>query len=306
LKEPARQGYCRFPTIHGDQIIFCSEDDLWTVSAEGGTARRLTAGKGVSSLPRFSPDGKLVAYVCTEEGNPEIYVMPSDGGTARRLTHLGGSSLTLSGWSPDGKQILLSTNVQSSFGKATQLLSVPVAGGMAKSLKLGDSMTISIANSGAVAIGRNNLDPARWKRYHGGTAGELWVGNSLNGDFKPLITLKGNLVWPQWIGDRVFFLSDHEGIGNIYSCKSDGSDLKRHTNELEYYVRFPSTDGKRIVYTAGARIAVLDPESGTNRIIDVVAPSNLTQAKRKFVEAREYLQEFTPHPKGQSPSLVAL
>jgi tricorn protease len=175
---------------------------------------------------------------------------------------------------------------------------------MTRQLKLGDALTVSISKSGAVAIGRNNLDPARWKRYRGGTAGELWVGPSVDGDFKPLISLKGNLVWPLWVGDRIYFLSDHEGVGNIYSCKADGSDLKRHTSELEYYVRFPSTDGKQIVYTAGARIFVLDTASGNNRAVNIQAPSNLTQAKRKFVESKEYLEQFTAHPKGHSIGLV--
>lgn len=303
-KDASRQGYCRFPTIHGDQIAFCSEDDLWTVSTEGGTARRLTAGKGISSMPHFSPDGKLIAFVCTEEGNPEVYVMPSDGGTAKRLTHLGASGLNVCGWTPDGQNILFSTNGHTGFWKAYQLFEVSANGGMARGLNLGDALTVSIAKSGAVAIGRNSTDPARWKRYHGGTAGELWIGNSLEGNFKPLISLKGNLVWPQFIGDRVFFLSDHEGIGNIYSCKMDGADLKRHTKELEYYARFPSTDGKRIVYTAGAHIFVLDPAAATTREVNVVAPSNLTQAKRKFVEARDYLQEYAPHPKGHSVGLI--
>ncbi len=302
--EPSRNGYCRYATISGDTICFCSEDDLWTVPASGGTARRLTAGKGVSSMPRISPDGSWIAYVCDEEGNPELYIMPATGGTARRLTHLGGSGLTISGWTPDGKQILFSSNVKAPFGKAAELFSIPAAGGMAQPLHLGDAMTITVNKSGAVAIGRNNLDPARWKRYHGGTAGELWVGPSLDGNFKQLISLKGNLVWPLWVQDRIYFLSDHQGVGNIYSCKSDGSDLKRHTNELEYYVRFPSTDGKRIVYTAGARIYVLDPADGNVRAVNVESPSNLTQAKRKFIEAREYLEEFSPHPKGHSVGLV--
>lgn len=302
--ELSRQGYCRFPTINGNQIVFCSEDDLWTVSADGGTARRLTAGKGVSSLPRFSPDGKLIAFICTEEGNPEVYVIPSDGGVAKRLTHLGSGQVTLSGWTPDGREILFATNVRSAFGKEAQLYSVPASGGTVRPLNLGDAMTVSLSSTGAVALGRNNLDPARWKRYHGGTAGELWIGSSLSGDFKPLISLKGNLVWPQWVGDRVFFLSDHEGVGNIYSCKPDGSNLRRHTNEVQYFARFPSTDGKRIVYTAGASVLVLDPASGKTTRVNIVAPSNLTQAKRKFVDSGEFLQDFCLNPRGDSAGLI--
>jgi tricorn protease len=303
-KEPGRQGYCRYATINGDQIVFSSEDDLWTVSADGGTARRLTAGKGVITMPRFSPDGKLLAFVSPEEGNPEIYVMPAEGGTARRLTHMGAGAVVISGWTPDGKEILFASNGPTAFGRETELFSVPAGGGMPRPLNLGDAVSVSISKSGAVALGRNNMDPARWKRYHGGTAGELWIGPSLDGNFKPLISLHGNLVCPQWVQERIYFLSDHEGVGNIYSCAPDGSDLKRHTRNLEYYVRFPSTDGKRIVFTAGARIFVLDPASGASREVNIVAPSNLTQARRKFVDAGDYLEEFAIHPKGHSVGLV--
>src|SRR5262249_56904186 len=115
----------------------------------------------------------------------------------------------------------------------------------------------------------------------------------------------GNLVWAMWVGDHVFFLSDHEGVGNIYSCAADGSDLRRRTNELEYYARFPSTDGKNVVYTAGARIHVLDPAGNVVKEVEVSVPSNPTQAERKFVEARNHLQEFAPHPKGHSVLLIA-
>jgi len=245
-----------------------------------------------------------VAFVNNEDGNPEIYVMPSDAGSARRVTHLGAGSITISGWSPDGKDVLFSSSVRAPFNKAAELYAVRADGGMPRPLKLGDAQTVSISSSGAVVIGRNNLDPARWKRYHGGTAGELWIGPSLNGNFKPLISLKGNLVWPQWIGDRIFFLSDHEGVGNIYSVKADGSDLKRHSKQTEYYARFPATDGKLLVYSAGAKLDVVDPAAGTVKELNVQTPSNLTQARRKFVESRDYLQEFEMHPKGHSVGLI--
>src|SRR2546423_2147796 len=99
-------GYYRFPTIHNDTVIFVSEDDLWTVSASGGLARRLTSSPGAVSHPCISPDGKFVAFSGRDEGHLEVYVMPADGGSTKRLTFLGANSL-VTGWTPDGKIIFV-------------------------------------------------------------------------------------------------------------------------------------------------------------------------------------------------------
>ncbi len=299
------KGYYRFPTIYADNIVFVSEDDLWSVSAEGGIARRLTAGRGVSSMPHFSPDGKRIAFMCTEEGNPEIYVMPSKGGEPKRISYLGTFVCQLSGWTKDGKEVLFASNCQSAFSNVMQLFAIDVETGAVRAFNYGDAQTIAIGDDNATVIGRNNSDPARWKRYRGGLAGDLWVDVKGKGNFERLITLTGNLAWPMWIGSRVYFLSDHEGIGNIYSCANDGTDVKHHSDHDEYYVRFPSTDGKRIVYTAGGDIYVLDTFDNSVHRLDVLIPSAPTQSTRKFVPITERLEHFSPHPQGHSVALIS-
>jgi tricorn protease len=161
-----------------------------------------------------------------------------------------------------------------------------------------------VSKSGKFVIGRNNLDPARWKRYLGGTSGDIWVQTSRE-QFKPLLRINGNHVAPMWIGDKIFFLSDHEGIGNLYSCNQDGQQIKRHTDHVEYYVRFPSTDGSRIVYTAGGDIYIYDVRQQKSRKLDVQTPVTGHQSQRKFVECAAYLEHFAPHPEGHSLAVVA-
>jgi len=298
-------GYYRYPTIDGGSVVFVCEDDLWSVDATGGVARRLTAGVGECSSPRFSPDGQSISFIGREEGHPEVYVMPSAGGDARRLTFLGAEVCTVAGWSPDSSEILFVTDGRSPFLRFTEGFAVNREGGSPRDLRLGHLLSLDVAKSGAIALGRNNNDPARWKRYRGGTTGELWVDRAGKGRFQRLVRLPGNTVTPMWLGERVFFLSDHEGIGNLYSCAADGSDVRRHTDHDEYYVRFPSSDGRRIVYGAGGDLYLYDSKSDSTVRLDVQAPSPATQTARRFVEAAPHLEHFAPHPDGRAIALIA-
>ncbi len=292
-------GYFRFPTIHNDSVAFVSEDDLWTVSAKGDIARRLTSGWGEASRPAFSSDGKWLAFSGREEGHLEVYLMPALGGQPRRLTFIGSVALVC-GWTPDGK-ILFASDHGAPFMRLTQLFAVSPDGGTHELLPTGVALNASYNAKGGCVIGRYGMvgrEPAHWKRYRGGTAGDLWIDAEGSGNFKRLIQLKGNLYRPLWMGNRIFFTSDHEGIGNLYSCTPAGQDLKRHTDHDEFYVRHPASDGKRLVYQAGADLYVFDPSTEKSAKIEIDYHSPRTQRSRKFVEPSRYLETYKPHPQG--------
>ncbi|GLX00156.1 S41 family peptidase [Microtetraspora sp. NBRC 16547] len=300
-------GYFRFPTIFRDVIVFACEDDLWMVHADGGRAFRLTAGVAEATYPRFSPDGTRIAFVGREEGPEEVYVMPADGGATQRVTFHGASSV-VTGWDPAGAIVYASDERQPFDGY--RWLHRVHPGDVPERLPYGPAGTISYgtvpgqARYGMV-LGRNTADPARWKRYRGGTVGDLWVDMSGRGAFQRLILLPGNLASPCWVGDRIYFLSDHEGIGNVYSCTPQGEDLRRHTDHGDYYARNLSSDGHRLVYHAHAAVYLLDPATGESHEVDVRLGSSRTQRNRRFVPASEYLDTATLSPDGSGLAVTA-
>ena len=299
------EGYYRFPTIAADSLVFMCEDDLWRVPVSGGAAARLTANVGTCSTPRLSPDGKNIAFVSTNEGNPEVYVMEAGGGLPRRLSFLGGTTVSICAWSADGREILFVANPSAWYERETRGFAIAAEGGVPRELGLGHMKSFSRGPGSRMAIGRNADDPARWKRYRGGTAGEVWVDADGSGEFDRLPLPDGNPVWPLWIGERIYFLSDHEGIGNIYSCAPDGSDVTRCTNQNEYYARFPSTDGARIVYSAGGAIHMYDIATGASAEIAVECASAAPQTARRFLDGSEELEHYAPSPDGTQLALIA-
>ncbi len=297
-------GYYMQPTIHGDTIVFVCEEDLWTVPAAGGTARRLTTDRGPVQFPRFSPDGSKLAYSARDEGPAEVYVMDAEGGPSERITHFGAMMTQVAGWRPDGSAVIVRSNAAQGFLGQTWLYDVAPGGHPAR-IDLGPARYLDQEPDGPGSVlGINTGDPARWKRYRGGTAGRIWIDRQGQGAFKPLIELAGNLGNPIWVGKRIYFISDHEGHGNLYSCTPTGRGLERHTDHETHYARFPSSDGTRIVYHAGADLHVFDAASGTTKRVDVRMTSGRRGRKSRYVPASRFLEDGALHPEGRGLALT--
>ncbi|HYZ93246.1 MAG TPA: PDZ domain-containing protein [Actinomycetota bacterium] len=293
-------GYFRSASIAGERVVFLCEDDVWTVARDGGIARRLTSNLGPVGRTIVSPGGEYIAFTGTEEAHAEVYVMPADGGSAHRRTHLGAAS-AVRGWTRDGRVAFVSDARSANRGDTMMWAVDPVAG-QPEMLSFGTATELAYAPDGkGVVIGRHTVDPARWKRYRGGTRGDVWIDTEGRGSFKRLLsTFDGNIGSPLWVGARIYFLSDHEGIGNLYSCTPSGRDVRRHTDHDAYYARWASSDGARIVYQLAADIWIYDPETDTSRRIDIDFRSPRVFRNRRFVESAKYLHSWRVHPDGHA------
>ena len=296
-------GYLRYPHVHGDLITFVAGDDVWLGPAEGGRAWRLTADAAQVSYPRFSRDGTAVAWTSWRDGSPEVYAAGTDGGDAARLTFWGDPQTRVTGWTAGG-EILAVTSAGQPAMKYRRAFAVPGDGGAPpRLLPFGPVNDLALEAEGTALLTASvAYEPAYWKRYRGGRAGKLWTATADDPLFTRILAgLGGQLASPMLIGGRLFFLSDHEGTGNIYSCALDGTGLRRHTDHDGMYARNPSTDGTRIVYHVAGELWLLDgPGAAGPRPLDINLGSPAAARAPRLVTARDHLGELDPDWTGQA------
>ncbi len=299
------EGYYRSPTLSDDQIVFVSEDDLWTVDLEGGVARRLSSGLGKVRSAALSPDGRYLAFSSTEEGHAEVFMMAADGGEATRMTYLGCDTRVI-GWTKTG-EILFASNHQQAFARLTDIYALSLDHHEISKVPCGPATHVDFDVNGRMVIARHGgSDLAYWKRYRGGTAGEIWIDTKGGGEFKKLLKAPTNSARPFWVGKRIYFIADHEGTGNVYSVKEDGTDLQRHTNQREYYARGLNVHGTKLIFHAGGDLFVLDAKSDqAPRRVKVDYRSARTHLNRRFVSASAYLEDYELHPSGERAVISA-
>ncbi len=297
-------GYLRYPDLHGDQVVFTAEGDLWSSSLNGGPARRLTHHPSEERLAQFSPDGRQIAFSASYDGNPDVYVISADGGEARRLTWHPGNDEVL-GWSPDGRHVIFRSR-RAQAHRSWELYRVPVSGGDAERLPLGWASRLSEdPESGQWAFTRINRELRPWKRYRGGMAARIWVGDPKTANFRELSEFPGMNAFPMWHGGRIYFLSDRGGTANIWSMNSDGSDRTQHTTLDVWDARFPSlADDGRIVFMLAGGLRVLDLESGRVSEVTVDLPSDRTRTRVRHANAARTVDWFDLSPDGERVVVV--
>jgi tricorn protease len=297
-----RPGYYRFPAIHGDTVIFTAEGDLWSVSAKGGSARRLTSNPGEEFRAAISPDGTTVAFSAEYEGPTDVYTMPVDGGLPQRRTW--DASATVAGWTPDGR-VLYRTRRFSTLPDA-KLVAIDAQGNH-EIIPLAQAVEGSFTPDGkTLFFTRLNKQGSNTKRYQGGTAQNIWRYNS--GSEAVLITgdYPGTSSNPMFWDGNVYFLSDRSGTMNIFSMDAQGKNVKQLTKHSGFDVQSASLFEGRIVYQCGADLWLLDIKTNQEAIIPITLISDFDQLRDHWVKKPlEYLSMAHIAPDGSGAVFTA-
>ena len=298
--DTADTSFLHEPAIGKDRIVFVYADDLWTARVDGSDVRRLTSHVGPESSPYISPDGTLVAFTATYDGNPDVYVVPIAGGEPRRLTwHPGADSVV--GFAPDGA--VLFRSARSVFSnRYTQFFTVPTKGGPATALPVPNGFRAAYSADGKYLAYTPLGELFRqWKNYRGGTASRVWVMKlaDLGVAVVPQPEGRCNDIYPMWVGDAAYFLSDRDGEFNLYSYDPNSKTVAKLTSHDDFPIEAASAGAGRIVYEQAGRLWVYDPATRAQTRLKVGVAADLTETRPRHVSGVKYVRSADISPTGQ-------
>jgi tricorn protease len=296
-----RRGYYTYPAVRVDAVVFTSEGDLWSVSIHGGAARRLTSSPGTESFSVISGDGKTVAFSANFEGPTEVYTMPLEGGLPRRRTWDGNAGPA--GFAPDGR-LIVSTSRYSTL-PGPQLVLIDDAGAR-EILPLSQAAEGAYSPDGTLFFTRWPRQWSETKRYKGGWAENIWRFDGKGEAICLTADWNGTSTQPMFWNGRVYFLSDRDGVMNVFSMDADGHNVKQESHQRVFDVTSAAIDNGHIVYASGADLWMLDLQSDHEEVIPITLTSDFDQMREHWVKKpTDYLTDAHISPDGSSVVFTA-
>jgi len=294
----------RFPHIQGDTIVFVSGEDIWKVPVTGGEAVRLTVHDGEERYPRISPCGKWVAFTGEYDGNGDVYVMNLYGGEITRVTWHPAYDQVLGWHAPSGRIMFVSSRY--SYSRFQRIYLIKPDGTGLEELPMPEAGSGSFSPDGKkIAYNKTRREDRTWKRYRGGRAQEVYIFDLATLREENISGFEGTDRAPMWVGDQVYFLSDRDGVLNIFRYDPSAKSIEQITHHRDYDARRASAGGKRIVYEVGGDIWLLDTERNENRRLAITMRADAPETRPVIRDVKEYITHFGLSPDGESAVVTA-
>jgi tricorn protease len=296
--QPAKM--LRSPTVSATQIAFVYANNIWTVERAGGRARRLTSFQGQTTNPHFSPDGKWIAFSGDYAGNTDVYVIPAQGGEPKRLTwHPGADSVQ--GWTADGKAIMFaSSRATWAPSGAPRFWTVPAEGGVEEPMALPRGYQGKISPDGArIAYRMNNSWDDERRNYRGGQNRPIWIVDLKTYDLVSPPWTDSKDMEPVWAGSTVYFISDRDGVANVWSYEIAAKRLAQVTKFTDFDVKTMDAGAGAVVFEQAGVIHELDPKSGREHVVNITAAGDFPWMMPRWEDVSSRMANMALSPTGK-------
>ena len=316
--DPSPTRLLRFPATDGQIIVFSYAGQLYTVPAEGGTARRLTDGPGYAIFPRFSADGAQLAFTAQYDGNTEVYVMPAGGGTPKRLTtsatldrddladRMGPNNIVF-GWRNTAAEVVYRSRARSFNPFIGQLNTVGLDGDLPRQLPVPRGGFVSYSpDDTKIAYNRIFREFRTWKQYRGGMADDIWIFDLKSGSLENITDNPAQDLFPMWASNgRIYFVSERTPRANLFSYDLATKQTKQHTTFTDYDIKFPSLGGKTIVFEQAGQIWKFDLATEKSSVVPITVREDLASARPALTNVSRFVATASSAPDGQRVTVVA-
>lgn len=295
----------RQPTVSATHIAFAYGGDIWITSLDDPNAVRLTSTPAVESDPHFSPDGKWLAFTSNRSGNEAVYTLPIEGGTPKRLTWHPSAALAR-GWSFDGKRVLYASNRETAPTNFNRLWTVSVDGGPSTMLTQQWGNDGSYAPDGKqIVIDRVRRWDTEWRGYRGGQNTPLVILN-LNDLSETKIPYESTFeIQPLWMGGMIYFLSDRDGVSNVWSYEPKSKKLNQITSFTGSDVKWLDGNGSTLVIERDGYLHTLDPATGKAKQLNILVKGDFPWAETKWEDLSKDVSAAALSPTGQRAVMEA-
>ena len=308
----------RFPAVYDNKIVFTYAGDLYTVSSTGGIARKLTSHDGFEMFPRFSPDGKWIAFTGQYDGNTEVYLISAEGGVPKRLTftatlgrddvsdRMGPNNIVMA-WKHDNKHIAFRSRMREFNDFKGQLYLASVDGDLAEPFPLPRGGFCSFSpDDKKLAYNRVFREFRTWKRYRGGMADDIWIYDFKTATTENLTNNPAQDICPMWGRDnKIYFLSDRDGRLNLFSTDLGTKETRQLTTFKDFDIKFPSIGKESIVFEQAGYVWRYDLKSGEARTVPIDVKEDFAIGRSAFVDAAKHLESVTLAPDGERTAVIA-
>ena len=288
------------PATSESYIAFAYARDLWIAGHDGSGVRRLTTHEGLETNPRFSPDGRTLAFSGQYDGNTDVFVVPVGGGVPRRLTWHPGADI-VQGFTVDGNAVLFTSARAAYTGRHRQLFTVPVERGHPSQLPIPHAAKASYSPDGSKIAYTPLSEPFnQWKNYRGGRATRIWIYDTADHSVQQIPQPAGrcNDTDPMWVGDTMYFRSDRDGEFNLYSFDPASDRLEQLTRHSDFPVVNASAGGNRIAYEQAGRLHLMDLAAGESAPVPIRIATDLIEVRPRYAEGSNFIRNATLSPSG--------
>ena len=301
VAEPAGEAarLLRQPDVNGRQVVFAYGGDLWIAELPGGEARRLTSTPAVESDPHFSPDGQSIAFTSNRSGVAMVYLVPATGGTPRRLTWYPAASYAR-GFTPDGTRVLYASTREAAPVGFERLWTVLVEGGPSDLLPAPWGHDGAYSPDGKrIVVDRVTRWDVEWRHYRGGQNTPLTILNLDDLQETRLPHERTIDVHPVWMGGAVHFLSDRDGVMNVWSFEPDSARLTQRTRFPQADVKWLSGHAGVLVFEHDGTLHTLDAASGEMRALAITIRGDFPWAEPRWEDVTKKVASASLSPSGK-------